>query len=125
MRAHLRGSLRRRPAAAAVRGKDWSCRRHWLRRIRSAVQWESGYCVAIDSRPRRTRKSATPMSRPLHDRRHRGQDRVHIAAGAQPEHGAAIIEQVELDIATAPHELLLALCLAPGRCEIAPYEVGI
>src|SRR5215468_12581473 len=115
----------RRPAAAAVRGKDWSCRRHWLRRIRSAARLENGYRVAIDIRLPRLRKSAKPMSRPFHHWRHRGEDRIDIAAGAQPEHGAAVVEEVELDIASTPHQLLLAFRFAPGRRKIAPHEVGI
>src|SRR5262245_8981122 len=123
--ARARALPQRRPATAAARGKDWSCRRHWRRRIRSAARLENGYCVAIDTRLPRLRKSAKPTLRPFHHRRHRGQDRVDIAAGAQPKHGAAIVKQVELDIAPAPHELLLALRLAPRCREIAAHEVGI
>src|SRR5215831_15336780 len=64
-------------------------------------------------------------SRPLHQRRQRGQDRIDVAAGAQPEDGAAVVEQVELDIAAAAHELLLALGLAPGRGEIPAHQLWI
>src|SRR5262245_24791088 len=61
--------------------------------------------------------SMTNRSRPLHHRRQRREDRVDIAAGAQPEDGAAVVEQVELHVAAAAHELLLALGLAPRRSE--------
>src|ERR1700757_3658945 len=64
-------------------------------------------------------------SRPLHDRRQRGQERLHIAAGAQPEDGAAVVEQVELHVAAAAHELFLALGRAPGRGEILAHQFGI
>src|SRR5690242_18153779 len=60
--------------------------------------------------------------RPLHDRRHRRQDRLDITAGAQTENGAAVVEQVELDIAAAAHELFLALGLGPRRCKISLYQ---
>src|SRR5579885_388783 len=63
--------------------------------------------------------------RPLHHRRHRRQDRVDIAAGLEAESGAAVVEQVELDIAAAAHQLLLALGFAPGLGEIAPHQPGI
>src|ERR1700693_4707038 len=74
------------------------------------------------------RATAVPSklaSRPLHHRRQRGQDRLDIAAGLEPEDGAAVVEQVELDIAAAPDELLLAVGLAPGRAEIATHQLGI
>ena len=48
-----------------------------------------------------------------------------IAAGAQAENGAAVVEQVELDIAAAAHELLLALGLGPGRGKVPPHQLGI
>src|SRR5262245_28147270 len=64
-------------------------------------------------------------SRPAHQRRHRGEDRLDIAAGLQAENGAAVVEQVELDIAAAPHELLFAVGLRPGRCDVAPDDRGI
>src|SRR3982074_2722580 len=67
----------------------------------------------------------TNRSRPLHHGRQRRQNRVDIAAGAQPEDGAAVVEQVELDIAAAARELLLALGLAPGRGEILSHQLGI
>src|SRR5262245_32520910 len=66
-----------------------------------------------------TRDRIVPTRRralwPLHHRRQRREDRFDIAAGAQPEDGAAVVEQVELDVTAAPHQLLLSLGLAPGR----------
>src|SRR5205807_4566788 len=48
-----------------------------------------------------------------------------VAAGLQPEQGAAVIEQVELDVAAAAHQLLLALRLRPARCPIAADELRV
>ena len=42
------------------------------------------------------------------------QDRLHVAAGLQPEQRAAVVDQVELHVAPAPHQLVLALRLGPG-----------
>src|ERR1035438_4683669 len=52
-------------------------------------------------------------SRPLHLRRHRGQDRVDIAAGLQSKDGATVVEQVEFDITSAPDQLFLAVVGVP------------
>src|SRR6185312_8300314 len=62
------------------------------------------------------------VSRPLHCGRHRREDRVDIAAGLEAEDGAAVVEQVELDVAAAPHELLLALVRAPGLRHVSPHQ---
>jgi len=64
-------------------------------------------------------------SRPLHLRRHRRQDRFDIAAGLQAKNGAAVVEQVELDISSASDQLFLAILRAPRRLEIAPHQLGI
>src|SRR5262249_19440316 len=64
-------------------------------------------------------------SRPFHHRRHGGEDRVDISAGLEPEHGAAVVQQVELEVAAAPDHLLLAFGLAPRREKIAPPQFGI
>src|SRR3954447_24498724 len=69
----------------------------------------------------RSGRGFTGGLRPAHRRRHRGQDRRDVAAGLQPEDGAAVIEQVELDVAPAPHLLLVPVGLSPGRGEVAPY----
>jgi hypothetical protein len=59
-------------------------------------------------------RNASWDSRPLHHRRHRRQDRVDVAAGLQAEDRAAVVEQVELDIAAAPHQLLVAVGSPPA-----------
>src|SRR5580704_8771050 len=43
----------------------------------------------------------------------RHEDRLDIAAGLEAEQRAAVVEQVELDIAAAPDELVAALLLGP------------
>src|SRR5690606_41659368 len=63
--------------------------------------------------------------RPLHLWRQARQDRVDIAAGFQPENRAAVIEQVELDVAAAADQLLLAVGLGPVLVEILPYEAVV
>src|ERR1700683_216115 len=52
-------------------------------------------------------------SLPFSNGRHGRQDAFHIAAGAQAEMGAAVIEQIELDIAAAPLGLFVAFFLGP------------
>ena len=48
----------------------------------------------------------------------RHQDRLDIAAGLEAEQGAAVVEQVELDIAAAADQLVAALLVGPrlGPC---------
>ena len=79
-----------------------------------------------DSR-RRRRAAAFADSdlRPAHQRRHGGQDSIDVATGLQPEDRAAIVEQVELDIAAAPDELLLAVGIGKGRRHVAADDLGI
>src|SRR6187551_4039699 len=62
---------------------------------------------------------------PLYLRWHRREDGIHIAAGFQPEDGAAVIQQVELDIAASPDQLLLAVRGGPGKREVAPDQFRI
>src|SRR5205085_731415 len=62
---------------------------------------------------------------PCYHRRQRGENRIHVSAGAQAENRAAVIEQIEFHIAAAAHELFFALGLAPGRRKIAPHQRGI
>src|SRR5438477_9358463 len=64
-------------------------------------------------------------SRPRHFRRQRHQDRLHIAAGLEAEEGAAVVEQVELDVAAALDELRLALLGRPGLEEMAAGKRGV
>src|SRR5262245_39423342 len=80
--------------------------------------------VATAGSDRPLRFAATG-SRPLHQRRQRGEDRLDVAAGLQPEHRAAIVEQVELDVAAAADELLLAVGLVPTQRKIASHQLGI
>src|ERR1700730_7119036 len=61
-------------------------------------------------------------SRPCRFRRQRHQDRLDIAAGLQAECGAAVVEQVELDIAAAAHELVASLLRRPGLPHPVPHD---
>src|SRR5690606_13062715 len=63
--------------------------------------------------------------RPLHLWREARQDRVDIAAGFQPENRAAVVEQVELYIAAAADQLLLAVGLSPVLVEVLADEVVV
>jgi hypothetical protein len=58
---------------------------------------------------------AHPFKRlwPSGERRQRHQDRLDIAAGLEPELGAAVVEQVEFDIAAAADELMAPLFVGP------------
>src|SRR3954451_11043174 len=62
---------------------------------------------------------------PLHFRRHRGEDRIDVAARLEPEQRAAIVQQVEFDVAPAPDQLFFAIGRVPGRVAIAPDKFGI
>src|SRR5436190_15697835 len=55
-----------------------------------------------------------PCSRPHGDRGQRHEDGLDIPAGLEAEDRAAVIEQVELDIAASPDELMAALVLGPS-----------
>ena len=63
--------------------------------------------------------------RPSYFRRQRHQDRLDIAAGHQAELGAAVVQQVELDVAPAPHELVLALGCGPRLVHVLPHQPRI
>ena len=52
----------------------------------------------------------------------RHQDRLSVAAGLQPKPRAAVVEQVELDVAAAAYELVLALRLGPGLRHAAAHD---
>src|SRR6202047_5645307 len=67
----------------------------------------------------------TTLLRPFHLRRHRRQDRIDIATGLEAECGAAVVEQVEFDVATAAHQLLLAIGCCPGRRGISSPPVAM
>src|SRR4051794_1974145 len=57
--------------------------------------------------------------------RHRGQDRIDIATGLEAKGGAAVVEQVEFDVAPAAHQLLFAIRRRPRRGKIPAYQFGI
>ncbi len=61
-------------------------------------------------------------SRPSHLGRQRHEDRLDIAAGREAEQRAAIIKQIELDVAAAPHELVAALPIGPGFQHVASHD---
>src|SRR5438128_1684264 len=90
----------------------------------AAVSSSSPECAAKrTSRPLwfdEPRISELPPLRPLHLGRHRRQNRLDIAAGLQAEDGAAVVQQVEFHIASAPDQLFLAVFRAPRHIEIAP-----
>ena len=62
---------------------------------------------------------------PADFRRQRHQDRLDIAAGHQAELGAAVVQQVEFDIAAAAHELVFALCGGPGLVHVGAHDARI
>src|SRR5580704_9621251 len=66
-----------------------------------------------------------PPSRPARLGRQGHQDRLDIAAGHQAELGAAIMQQVELDIAAAAHQLVLALGIRPRLVHVPAHQPGI
>src|SRR5688572_11144977 len=66
-----------------------------------------------------------PRSRPHHFRRQRHQDRVGVAAGLKAKEGAAVVQQVELDIAAAADQLPAALLVGPVAAHVAAHDLGI
>src|SRR5688572_4371807 len=64
-------------------------------------------------------------SRPQHFRRQRHQDGVGVAAGLEAEDSAAVVEQVELDIAAAADQLAAALLVGPVAAHVAAHDLGI
>src|SRR5262245_60277539 len=63
-----------------------------------------------------------PAVAPAHQRRQRHEDRLRPSARLDAEEGAAVVEQVELDIAPAPVELEVALALAVGGLPAAAQD---
>src|SRR5437868_10936604 len=45
-----------------------------------------------------------------------------MAAGAQPEPGAAVVQQVEFDVAAAAHQLMLPLLRRPRPVHPRPHD---
>src|ERR1700759_4335503 len=58
---------------------------------------------------------------PARFRWQRHQDRLNVAAGHQAEPGAAIVQQVELGVAAAPHQLVLTLGVGPWLVHVGAY----
>src|SRR3546814_8509447 len=71
------------------------------------------------------RPSRAFPSRPARLRRQGHQDGFGVAAGHQAELGAAVVEQVEFDVAPAAHELPVALLGGPGLVHVAADDAGI
>ncbi|KAF1853478.1 hypothetical protein Lal_00013840 [Lupinus albus] len=69
--------------------------------------------------------SRPAASRPLHFGRQAHQDRLGVAAGLEAEGGAAVVEQVELDIAAAADQLVFALLGGPGPVHVAADQGGV
>src|SRR5690606_5882016 len=63
-------------------------------------------------------------SAPLHLGRQAHQDGVDIAAGLEAEQGAAVVDQVELGVTTAPDELLLLLLGGPFLARPLADDLG-
>src|SRR5437762_11493188 len=61
---------------------------------------------------------------PAGERRKAHQDRVDVAAGLEAEQGAAVVEQVELDIAAAEFEQPLDLPVGEGRVHPFADDLG-
>src|SRR3954454_17915409 len=70
------------------------------------------------------RGSWVMMSGPFHFRGHRRQDRLDIAAGFQFEGGTAVVEQVDLDIAAAAQQLLVAMIGGPRHRKTPAHQFG-
>src|ERR1700724_4651508 len=60
-----------------------------------------------------------PADLPAHQGRQRHQDRLGAASGLQAQEGAAVVEEVELDVTAAAIELELALAIAERRAAAA------
>src|SRR3954452_14973192 len=59
---------------------------------------------------------------PGDDGRKRHQDRLGVAAGPEAELGAAVVKSIELDVAAAPHELVVALRPGRGPAHVPAHE---
>src|ERR1700738_3207419 len=70
-------------------------------------------------------KRTAEGSRPPRLGRQRHQDRLDIAAGHQAELGAAVVQQVELDVAATAHELVLAFGFGPRLVHVSAHQPGI
>src|SRR5262249_23494726 len=89
------------PSGGALLTRCWSP--HWPWR-----QW-----------PRATSSGPTHLGRERHE------DRLDVAAGHQAELGAAVVQQVELDVAAAAHQLVLALGWRPRLVHVRSHDLRI
>ena len=69
--------------------------------------------------------AVTVISGPAYFGWHGREDRIDVAAGLEPEGRAAVVEQVELDIAAAPDQLFMPVGFGPGGLEIAPHQLRV
>src|SRR5262245_36371019 len=65
------------------------------------------------------------MLRPFHDGRHGRQDGFHVTAGLEAEYGAAVVKQIEFDVAAAADQLFFAVGVIPQQGEILSYQPRI
>src|SRR3569833_260367 len=65
------------------------------------------------------------LSRPPHFGRHGAQNGVDVAAGLETEGGTTVVEEVELDVAAAADELVVAIGLGPWGRVVAVDELGV
>src|SRR3982751_4052610 len=80
---------------------------------------------AIAPAPGASRAIRCASSFPLRNRRHGRQNAFDIAAGAQAEMGAAVVEQIELDITAAPFGLFVAFFRGPGFAHAAADDLRL
>src|SRR5690606_34274264 len=74
----------------------------------------------------RSPPAETPVALgPPHLRRHRRQDGVDVPTRLQAERRTAVIEQVELHIPPAAHQLLVTVSLAPRSLEVPPHQFRV
>src|SRR5271156_6016124 len=66
-----------------------------------------------------------PGSGPADERRERGEHGLDVGALLEAEHGAAVVEQVELHVAAAAHQLLGAVGFGPGLVHPVTDDLGI
>ena len=91
---------------------------HLKQREEPAVRENIEQCVS-------SRVAVRRLLRPARLRRQGHQDGLGIAAGLQAELGAAVVEQVELHIAAAAHQLVGLVGVRPASSHVPSDDVGI